>query len=190
MPIGVYKRKAGWVSPTSFKKGQVPWNAGTAKPKIIKVRKDSSTSFKKGHTPWSKGKTLSVELREKLSLAHIGMPNKSKGNKRPHVSGERHPNWIKDRTLVKVDDRVINDPLRKEWTRAVKNRDNWKCKISNGDCSGRLEAHHILGWSSHPELRYLINNGIALCHFHHPKKREDEKRLSPYFMELVSVSKE
>ena len=34
------------------------------------------------------------------------------------------------------------------------------------------------------------NNGITLCFAHHPRKRAEEKRLSPYFMELVSVSKE
>ena len=69
------------------------------------------------------------------------------------------------------------------------NRDNWKCKINNSDCKGRLEVHHILGFTKFPELRYDINNGITLCHFHHPRVREEEKRLSPYFMELVSVSK-
>lgn len=51
-------------------------------------------------------------------------------------------------------------------------------------------VHHILGFKEHPELRYDINNGITLCHFHHPRKKEEEKRLIPTFMELVSVSKE
>lgn len=62
-------------------------------------------------------------------------------------------------------------------------------KINNKDCEGKLEAHHILSWKDYPELRYDINNGITLCHAHHPKKRAEEKRLSPYFMELVSASK-
>lgn len=68
--------------------------------------------------------------------------------------------------------------------------DNWKCRIINNDCKGRLEAHHILNWKDYSELRYDINNGITLCHAHHPRGRANEKRLSPYFMELVSVSKE
>ena len=100
-----------------------------------------------------------------------------------------HPRYKKDRTqLVKRQER--NDGSYKEWRRSVWLRDNFKCKIANPDCKGRLEAHHILGWSSHPELRYQINNGITLCHTHHPRKRVEEKRLSPYFQELVSVSKE
>lgn len=99
---------------------------------------------------------------------------------------EEHYKWITDRSKVKVSDRIINDPRRKEWTRAVKNRDGWKCKISNGNCSGKLEAHHILPWSKFPSLRYETKNGITLCHFHHPKKRDDEIKLSPYFQQLVA----
>lgn len=104
-------------------------------------------------------------------------------------TGERHHNWIQDRTKLKDDSKERWGQLHKEWSKNVKNRDGWKCKISDGDCSGRLESHHILGWSEHPNLRYEINNGITLCQAHHPRKRAEEKRLSPYFMELVSVSK-
>ena len=71
-------------------------------------------------------------------------------------------------------------------------RDNFKCKIADQNCKGRIEAHHILGWTAYPELRYQLNNGITLCHAHHPRKRAEEKRLIPTFNELlglVSVSK-
>jgi hypothetical protein len=100
-------------------------------------------------------------------------------------TGPLNYRWISDRTKIKVSDRIVNDPLRKEWTMSVKNRDSWKCRISNGDCSGRLEAHHILRWKDYPELRYQINNGITLCHAHHPRTRAKEAELSPYFQELV-----
>ena len=60
------------------------------------------------------------------------------------------------------------------------------CKINNQDCKGNLEIHHILGYMEHPELRYEVNNGISLCQFHHPRKRSEEKRLSPYFQKLVA----
>lgn len=85
---------------------------------------------------------------------------------------------------------IQTNTFQKGWSKSVKDRDCWKCKIGNSDCKGQLEAHHILRWSEYPELRYDINNGITLCCFHHPLKKEEEKRLVPTFMELVSVSKE
>jgi len=75
----------------------------------------------------------------------------------------------------------------REWARQVKNRDYWKCQISNNDCSGRVEAHHILGWKDHPELRYDVKNGITLCHFHHPKGRKMEEKYETAFKELVEA---
>lgn len=74
------------------------------------------------------------------------------------------------------------------WMKSVKNRDKWSCRIADGKCNGRLEAHHILRWSKFPELRYEVNNGITLCAFHHPRKINDEIILTPYFQELVKVN--
>ena len=99
-------------------------------------------------------------------------------------SGSNHPMWIKDRRMVKKQEER-NNPVYKHWRKQVWLRDNFKCKIANPDCKGRLEAHHILGWTPYPELRYEVNNGITLCHFHHPRKRKDEMQLSPYFQSLV-----
>lgn len=143
------------------------------------------------------------EAKRNMVASRIGKPSPLRGRKltelhrekvisglmkNPHrfSRGEKPWNWKEDRTQVKIGDRHLHDPRYKEWHKAIKNRDGWKCKISNGDCSGRLEAHHILPWSSHPELRYEVNNGIALCHFHHPRKREDEMKLSPFFQSLVA----
>jgi len=105
--------------------------------------------------------------------------------------GENNPYYKKDRTLLKRfndDSKDRRSSAYVTWRNEVYKRDNWKCKINNKDCNGRLEAHHILEYAEHPELRYEINNGITLCQAHHPRKRAEEKRLSPYFMELVSVS--
>lgn len=77
----------------------------------------------------------------------------------------------------------------KNWRAEVYKRDKFTCRIADNNCDGRIEAHHILAWSTHPELRYQVNNGIILCHAHHPRARAEEKRLIPTFMELVSVSK-
>lgn len=92
---------------------------------------------------------------------------------------------IKDRTQLKTDRQKAYDTQYKYWMLAVKKRDHWKCKIGDENCKGRLEAHHILAWRDHTELRYSINNGITLCQYHHPRKRSEEVELSPYFQELI-----
>lgn len=107
-------------------------------------------------------------------------------NRFKFYSGPRHYAWNPNREEVKRNER--NDPEYKQWRMKVWIRDNFKCRIANQDCDGRIEAHHILGWSEYVELRYEVNNGITLCHAHHPKRRAEEKRLVPEFQELVSAS--
>ena len=75
----------------------------------------------------------------------------------------------------------------RDWRSQVLKRDNFKCRIANQDCSGKVIVHHILSWRDYPELRYNINNGITLCQAHHPRKRAEEKRLIPFFQGLVPV---
>jgi hypothetical protein len=141
----------------------------TMKIKMKGKHNSVETQFKKGITPWNKGKKM------------------------PQITGENNYLWIKDRTTLKRYSEVSRErgsPAHHYWSKMVKERDLNRCKINNADCDGRIESHHILSWKEHPELRYDVNNGITLCHFHHPKVREEEKRLIQTFNELVSVSKE
>lgn len=150
-------------------------NIGIQKPPHTQEWKDAmSKRFSGAGNPFFRG-IMSESARKKIADSQRGQ------------FGELSRRWIKDRTKVRIDvDNERGGPLNKQWSRSVKNRDGWKCRISNKDCSGRLESHHILGWKDHPELRYEVNNGITLCHFHHPRKRNDELRLSPYFQTLVA----
>lgn len=153
------------------------------------------------------GKFVSKETIEKMKIAAVKrnpaqwllgkkkgpMPEETKKkiskNRKGKASGVNNYLWIKDRSLLKDDHRDRGGPLHREWSHSVKKRDGYKCKINNQDCKGRLEAHHILGWTEYPELRYDINNGITLCHAHHPRKREQEAKLSPFFQRLVAEMK-
>lgn len=149
------------------------------------------------------GKKRSPGTIEKMRIKKTGVKHKpdtisrmigrvpwNKGKKFPERSGENSATWIKDRTKLKKSEKKHLDVQYKYWMLEVKKRDKWGCRLKSKDCSGRLESHHILPWRDYPELRYIINNGITLCHAHHPIKRAEEKRLEPIFMELVSVSKE
>jgi hypothetical protein len=140
----------------------------------------------KGRKVWNTGIPWPEEMKERISQT-----NKLKGIE-PKVQyiglGEKHWNWKKDRTKLKRFNDTAKDRRSyaySEWRKGVWLRDNWKCRIANEDCSGRIEAHHILNYTYCPELRYDINNGITLCRAHHPSKRIEEKQLIPVFREIV-----
>ena len=141
------------------------------------TKKSLSETHKKMKKPWaispSKGKKDSEETRLKKRLAQIERYNRE--GRKSLTELKRYGDDAKDRRCSAYA----------VWRKLVWERDGFSCKILNVACSGRIEAHHILGWTDYPELRYEVNNGITLCHFHHPRKRNDEMRLSPYFKELI-----
>ena len=132
------------------------------------------------------GKKFSDEHRKKISESRKGfkMSEKQKIKMRENKIGNKHWHWYQDRSKLKTQEDRRSTAVN-EWRINIYKRDNYKCKISNKNCEGRLEAHHILNWEEFPELRYDINNGITLCHAHHPRGRAKEKQLSPYLQDLV-----
>ena len=171
--------------------------------------------FKKGASSARKGKKfghISSEHKKHISIALKGKKRSdlAKENIRKGSMGKKCP-WTTERNnrdnpikykkifsypkkkrmdLLKVSEKKHLDGKYRYWMLEVKKRDNWKCKLLSDECKGRLESHHIFNWKDYPELRYVINNGITLCAFHHPRGREEEKRMIPIFQELLSVSKE
>ena len=87
---------------------------------------------------------FSKEHREKLSQAKKGkQSNAWKGG----ISSENH----RIRTSIEIQ----------LWRHSVFARDNFTDQ-KTGVKGGKLVAHHILNFSSHPELRFAIDNGITL----------------------------
>lgn len=184
-----------------FQKGHgLLGNNPTSKGKNWKLTEENKLNIslaKQGDKNPMYGKTILPQTLEALV-------KKNKGNKyclgrkatkesiekrRLSISGPKHFAWIADRTLLVKSDKKHLDGRYRDWMKAVKNRDGWTCRIADDNCNGRLEAHHILRWSKHPELRYEVNNGITLCAFHHPLKINDEERLAPLFTDLVLTVK-
>ena len=183
------------------------WNRGRtgvySEATILKMRASAMGNKRSvGMIPWNKGtKGLTVvseknrqASRERMLGAKNPMFGKPVSEERKRVASKRHSGEGNYHWNGGLEFRKKKDDRRSSayggWRKQVWLRDNFICKIANPDCKGRLEAHHILGWTEYPDLRYEINNGITLCHAHHPRKRAEEKRLSPYFQELVSASSE
>ena len=60
------------------------------------------------------------------------------------------------------------DPNYLIWAKNVKIRDGYRCQV----CSrrgGQIHAHHMNAWSSFPEQRYFLKNGVTLCTTCHNK---------------------
>ena len=75
----------------------------------------------------------------------------------------------------------------KQWRSDVFQRDNWTCQTCGA--RGYVEAHHIKDWARFPQLRYVLDNGVALCRECHKltdnfgyKGRRDEHTNFPPFL--------
>ena len=159
-------------------------------------RVSPETEFKKGEkhkyfgrSSPAKGKhwRLTIKTRRLMSAVRKGKPHPHIGVSQHKLRGDKNWRWIKDRTLLKDDHKNRGGQLHREWSKRVKSRDKWKCCLADENCNGKIIAHHILGWTNYPKLRYEISNGITICHYHHPKKRIEEKRLAPLFQKIISL---
>lgn len=169
----------GKIPKSAFKKGQRP---------------SKKTEFQKGekHLYWgksspAKGKhwSLSNLTKKKMSEVRLGKQHRrKKGYKVLSNTGEKNCKWIKDRSLIKRQEER-NNPNDKQWKYAVYKRDNFKCRLNDKNCSGKIVAHHILAWRKYPELRFVVSNGITLCKFHHPLKEKDENNMIPIFKNII-----
>lgn len=182
MPKGIYQRTESTRKKLSeFLSIHKCYSKGSKMPDEIKKK---ISVAKKGKIPY----VMTLEVRNKISLSQKGIPKY--GGSRPNFRGKNHPGWIEDRSLLKKysGSEERRSQRYRFWRKEVWLRDNFKCKLANPDCLGKMEVHHILPWKDYEEHRYKLTNGITLCHAHHPRKRAEEKRLIPIFQELVSAS--
>lgn len=167
------------LSPHSeFKKGTAPRNkkewikktcaccgkSFSVKPSLDRVRCCSRGCAVRGRpSPW-KGRSPSPEARAKMRAAKIG------------IRGEDHPLYRgADRT---ERSRAMARDEYKQWRLAVFCRDDFTCCRCGQRGGGHLHAHHIQGWTKHPELRFDVSNGQTLCvpcHFIAHGKRPPKK---------------
>lgn len=132
--------------------------------------------------------SLKGKMPKNIDLLHYDKKIRAKVTEK--ITGEKNYAWIKDRELAlaisKRRREERNDAAYFLWRRRVYRRDERKCRLENNDCWGKLVVHHILSWKDYPELRYDLNNGITLCKFHHPRKREKEKASRELFKSILS----
>jgi predicted restriction endonuclease len=85
--------------------------------------------------------------------------------------------------------RNFKDPKYIDWRNSVYKRDHYKCQWPNCNLKHRLNAHHIKNWADFPGLRFVIDNGLTLCRYHHDMIKGQEEIFAPTFMRIVAGKK-
>jgi hypothetical protein len=168
----------------------------------VRAKISSATRGKKKHPGFGakialsqKGKLVDPAVGDKISASlkkawAEGRINREKLSALAKLrSGPNHPNWICDRSKLKMSTRLGRTNADITWSRTVKRRDK-DCVLKPysafvGECRGQLESHHILGYQNHEHLRLDVNNGVLLCLKHHPRNKSRAKRLERLFQQLV-----
>ena len=114
--------------------------------------------FQKGMTPWHKGKHTGLIPKSAFKKGHIS----TAGFKKGHVPW----NWKGGITLV--NDRIRRSIEYVTWRKSVWQRDRWTC-VNCGHKGKDIVAHHVKAFSKHPELRFIVNNGVTLCRSCHKR---------------------
>lgn len=115
----------------------------------------------------------------------------SKCTQEYHI-GENNPNWVKDRSLLKDQNKSIRwSKEMVNWRKAVYKRDNYTCQTCGNRSSKNnavmLNAHHIKKFAHNKELRFDVKNGITLCEDCHKKTYGKEAVFEKHFKELINV---
>lgn len=93
-----------------------------------------------------------------------GVSSWSKGKKCPQRAGDKHYNW---KGGLSSENKIIRHGIEyRLWQESVFARDNFTDQ-KTGIRGGNLHAHHILNFSSNPELRFAIDNGVTLSEKSH-----------------------
>ena len=76
--------------------------------------------------------------------------------------GEEHYNWQGGKSLER--DTIKHTPQYKNWVKSVFERDNYTCQhCGKTGKEVKLNAHHIENFSSNPDKRFDVDNGITFC---------------------------
>lgn len=108
-----------------------------------------------------------------LKVAFEPIKNQLKRDLNKSNQGKNHWNWKGG--ISKINHLIRNSTRMKDWRDAVFERDKYTCQKCN-KVGGKLNAHHIKYFSTHPHLRFDIDNGITLCKKCHINEHKKDKK--------------
>jgi 5-methylcytosine-specific restriction endonuclease McrA len=138
------------------------------KPSLARIVCCSNSCAQKMKPPFMAGRKHSAETKTKQRMAKLGIRGPEHWN---YKNGNRS-----ERKIAMARDEY------KQWRTAVFERDNYTCQWC-GQHGGALHADHIEPWSTHPDLRFEVDNGRTLCVPCHAKTPSFPKWLAPKELE-------
>ena len=145
------KTKKGWCSLKCYRKNQsMIENSGRRKKGKIYTEEE-----KKQLSEWSKqwAKNNPDIVAENVKRMNTPDSNRKKGR-----VGSNHPNWIKDRSLVK-NTRCIYE--EKQFFKEILEERGYKCEIT-GKNERKLSVHHLDSVHLFPNKKFDKNNVIVI----------------------------
>ena len=81
----------------------------------------------------------------------------------PEISGENHHAWKGG--ITKIAHKIRTSLAYRQWRLTVLERDNFTCVLCGYiSCKPKdMRADHVKPFHQHPELRFEVSNGRALC---------------------------
>lgn len=119
--------------------------AGETLKKLYKENPEKVELIRRKLLEYNKKHPRSLETREKIRNNNLG--------EKSHLW---HGGVSSDNELHRKKAEI------REWKKSVYIRDNYTCQRCK-QYGGRLVAHHIFNFSSHPEIRNFTYNGVTLC---------------------------
>lgn len=176
MPSGKYVRSAearrniGLAS-----KGRKVWNKGkknTLPSEIVLSIKEKMRNRMKDPAERNKARETSLKNWDLVKQGKLIIRRSKKdGVENPSwfKGGDAHKGWRGGTTPESV--RLCISPDYVQWRNKVFRRDKFTCQECGSSGKGNLEAHHIKRFSSYPNLRFDITNGLTLCVDCHKKTK-------------------
>jgi len=162
MPTGIYDRTKSKPNTGLFRKGKhcspaTEIKKGQHLSPETEIKSDNRLSF-------AERNCLTVEWSRKQSESHKGQRSspETEIKRGQRLSPETEFKELVPGGVSTEEIRLRSSPEYVQWRKAIYKRDDYTCQKC-GVKGGRLEAHHIKPFATHPELRFDVDNGITLC---------------------------
>lgn len=159
-----------------------PFSSESVKEKI------SETNLKKYGFRCANRSEIVQAKRRQTCIERYGADSHMKLEKyRKMVTGENSVRWKPDKDSESRErDRSCLE--YRFWRNKVFQRDHYRCRCCGGRGDGKhgLEAHHIANYSSNPEIRFSLENGITLCYYCHKRFHSTYGKKNNNLSQLIS----